>query len=91
MFAGDDFEMSAKASGALGKPADSVRSDTALDCAKGMYVCGDQGTEIYFIRCSEPGYIRGALAISSLEEPYPRIRSHAAMVPDAIWKKVCGR
>ena len=30
MFAGDDFEMSAKASNTLGKPADSVRSDTAL-------------------------------------------------------------
>ncbi len=30
MFAGDDLEMSAEVSGALGKPADSVRSDTAL-------------------------------------------------------------
>ena len=30
MFAGDDFKMSAKASNTLGKPADSVRSDTAL-------------------------------------------------------------
>src|SRR5271166_350873 len=30
MFAGDDFKISAKASSTLGKPADSVRSDTAL-------------------------------------------------------------
>jgi hypothetical protein len=30
MFAGDDFKASAKASSTLGKPADSVRSDTAL-------------------------------------------------------------
>ncbi len=30
MFAGDDLEMSAEVSGALGKPADLVRSDTAL-------------------------------------------------------------
>jgi hypothetical protein len=33
MFAGDDFKMSAKASRSLGKPADSVRSDTALSPA----------------------------------------------------------
>src|SRR5271157_485497 len=31
MFAGDDFEMSARASSTLGKAADSVRSDTALN------------------------------------------------------------
>jgi len=30
MFTGDDFKISAKASSTLGKPADSVRSDTAL-------------------------------------------------------------
>ena len=30
MFGGDDFKMSAKASNTLGKPANSVRSDTAL-------------------------------------------------------------
>ncbi len=49
----------------------------ASDCANGLWVAGDQGTAIYSIRCSEPGYIRGAGATSSLEEPYPRIRSHA--------------
>jgi hypothetical protein len=55
-----------------------------LDCAKGTYVAGDLGIEIYNVRCSEPGHIR------SIEEPNPR-PNHATFVSDAIWKKVCGR
>lgn len=61
-----------------------------LDCAKGEYVAGDQGTHISYVRCSEPGYIRGAGATSPLEEPNPH-PNHATMVSDAIWKKVCGQ
>lgn len=66
-----------------------------LDCAKGEYVAGDQGIEIYNVRCSEPGYIRVGPAFriepaTSIEEPNPQ-PSHATLVSDAIWKKVCGR
>src|SRR5271165_6349299 len=40
MFAGDDFKISAKASSTLGKPADSVRSDTALVQLDRASTCG---------------------------------------------------
>ena len=59
-----------------------------LDCAKGEYVAGDQGTEIYNVRCSEPGYIRAGPVANSIEEPNPH-PNHATMVSDAIWKNVC--
>ena len=58
------------------------------DCAKGEYVAGDQGTYISYVRCSTPGYIRGAGVAGSVKEPNPR-PSHATLVSDAIWKKVC--
>ena len=61
-----------------------------LDCARGEYVAGDQGIEIYYVRCSEPGYIRRAPVTSSIEEPNPH-PDHATLVSDAIWKNVCGR
>jgi hypothetical protein len=60
------------------------------DCAKGEYVDGDQGTYISYIRCSTPGYIRGAPVTSSIEEPNAH-PNHATLVSDAIWKRVCGR
>jgi hypothetical protein len=64
-----------------------------LACAKGEYVAGDQGTEIYYVRCSEPGYIRVEIRsgeTNSIEEPNLQ-QSHATLVSDAIWRKVCGR
>ena len=61
-----------------------------LDCAKGEYVVGDQGIEIYNVRCSQPGYIRVGPVTNSIEEPNPQ-PNHGTMVSDAIWKKVCRR
>ncbi len=57
MFAGDDFKMSANASSALGKPADSVCSDTAL------------GRSVIPATGHAPGLQRQALYELKLAEP----------------------
>jgi hypothetical protein len=42
-----------------------------LDCAKGEWVVGDQGIEIYNVRCSEPGHIRVFGPVTSSMQTQP--------------------
>src|SRR5208337_2170279 len=73
MFAGDDFKISAKASSTLGKPADSVRSDTALVWDLTHKICGERADH-EFARVAVNAYLRSVSA-ETPDEQIPRFSS----------------